>query len=234
MTVRSFEFKGNRYLVSCIESTPSHPTWFTFIDEAEVRDRDWGVGPGDCVFDVGAAFGSYTLTALAAGAAHAFAWAPQGMPGECTEADMLARSLHENGWRNRCGIFTEGVYDKTGWLDAVTQEFTIDAPVPPRPDVLRVRTLDEWFVEEFQPNHWKEQYARYWMKLDVEGAEVEVFKGAKMMIETLKPRILVELHRFKRPNVDAEVTEVLAAYGYRQVSCVPYHSVAHAVYAIEP
>ena len=73
-----------------------------------------------------------------------------------------------------------------------------------------------------------------WMKLDVEGAEVEVLKGAKDLISKFCPKIQVENHVFKRASLYEEVRELLIGGNlgarYEEISTVQYHSVSHSLY----
>ena len=216
-------FRGAPYKIACANTFPQHPSWYSFEDESSVRDRDWGVGPGQYVMDVGAAYGSYTLTALAAGAEFVWAWSPQGPPGETPEADMMEMSLRENGWADRAKVYRSAVYDRRGLLNVDTQEFFEEGSAEPGHSVLRVSTLDGWY-DEVQP-------ARVdWMKLDVECAEVEVLRGAAKIIAERRPKILVENHLFKRATVAGEVRALLEGWRYSHVSTVPYHSVSHSLY----
>lgn len=227
--IKEFSFQGTSYRVACEESRVTHPSWFSHVDESIVRDAKWKIRPGDCVFDVGASYGSYTLTALAAGAARAFAWSPQGYPGERSEASYLHESLELNGWEDRCDIYLSGCYDRAGWLHAGTQEF-YEAEPEPNWEIIRVEPLDQWYEREFRSRFSPGQFPRYWLKLDVEGAEVEVLKTSERLIRELLPSILVELHEFKRPSVEVEVKNLLAALGYDVASPTKYHAVAHALY----
>ena len=54
MSVRELSFRGVPFRISCRETHPQHSSFFTFEDENAVRERDWGVRPGDFVLDVGA------------------------------------------------------------------------------------------------------------------------------------------------------------------------------------
>jgi len=224
--IQERSFRGAPYKIECTELEGyQHPSWFSFDDEADVRDRDWLIRSGDIVLDVGAAYGSYTLTALASGAARVYAWSPQGPPNEPTEAEMLRRSLALNGWTDRCTIYENGVYDKSGFLNASTQDFNA-ADSPPAgndPDVIRVECLDDWWAR----NH---IFRADWMKLDVEGAEVEVLRGARALITELQPTILVENHLFKRASLGDEVRGLLSLYGYNHVCTHPYHAISHSVF----
>lgn len=232
MATRRFLFHDKVYLVVCDEGGVSHPSWFSFEDEHGVRMRDWLIQPGDCVFDVGAAYGSYTLTALAAGAAHVFAWSPQGPPDGRPEHELLDLSLKANGWRERCDIYVAGVYNRKGWLHTVTQEFT-ETPPPPNGDIIEVSPLDEWYASNFLHRFPVNDFRRYWLKLDVEGAEVEVFQSAERLLADLRPAVLLENHNFKRGGVEKEVRDFLTARGYTEISTQPYHAVSHSLYLLD-
>lgn len=250
--VREYGFRGNRFKVACVENYPQHPSWFSHEDESTVRDAKWNIQPGDVVFDIGAAYGSYTLTALSAGAAFVFAWSPQGEPGLPQEADFLEESLRLNGWESRCFTLRGGLYDRTGWLDTVTQDFSESVDLHIHcdvggasstrilggPNVIGVDTFDKQVPEtcrltglfRHQIGPSSAPSGTFWMKLDVEGAEVHVLRGAERLIAELRPNILVENHNFKRATLEAEVREHLLARGYREVSTTPYHAVSHSLY----
>lgn len=224
---KELSFKGRSFKIAYVEPSPWHASWFSFEDESDVRDRDWNVGPGDVVFDVGAAYGSYTLTALALGAAHVFAWSPQGEPGLPAEREFMRESLRLNGWEDRVTIMKDGVYSKTGYLNASTQEFSV-SPLPESNDVIYVESLDFWRSQNCITG--RKKSCKFWMKLDVEGAEVEVLYGASKIIEELRPNLLVENHLFKNNDLGTQVRQFLEGKGYDHVSTHPHHSVSHSVY----
>ncbi len=232
MITKNYGFKGKEYKVQCVEIYSQHPSWFSFEDESCVRDRDWNIKPGDIVLDVGAAYGSYTLTALSQGASKVFAWSPQGEPGIKSEREFLQESLKVNEWGNRCMIFRNGVYDKDGWLNARTQEFHYSNPEISDSDIICVTRIDSWYEEEkkFGSTFIGNTDGKVWMKLDVEGAEVQVLSGAKNFISEIRPKVLVENHLFKDSSIDNRVENILSSHKYRKISDVPYHAVSHAVY----
>lgn len=215
--IKELEFRGNKFKICYYDDTPQEPSWFSFDDESGVRDRDWDIKPGDVVFDIGSAYGSYALTALASGAKEAVCWNPNN-----DENTVLHASANENGWdSDRLFIFDSGLWSSHSFLrDTDLKEF--DGPYP---GAFEVRALDDYLERDFA-----ELPHLDWIKMDVEGAEVEVLKGAEQTIRRFKPRILVELHLFKDGTLSTQVTELLASYGYRKVSEHPYHAVAHAVY----
>jgi FkbM family methyltransferase len=56
--------------------------------------------------------------------------------------------------------------------------------------------------------------------IDAEGAELEILKGARNIISSMKPKIFVETHLFLVPGIDLAVVEYLESFGYA----------SHAVY----
>ena len=200
---------------------PQNPTWFTYEDESEVRERDWLIRPGDVVLDVGAEFGSYTVTALSQGASFVWAWSPQGFRGR-PAVDYLMETLRLNGWEDKCRVLTSGAHNKTGWLNTHYRSFTYEDPGESE-DVIRVEPLDVWFERE-RPSRVD------WLKIDVEGSEVEVLKGAAYLISLMKPTVLVENHTFIRGSLRGEVEAVLAGMGYGHVHTFPHHGVSHSMY----
>jgi FkbM family methyltransferase len=53
------------------------------------------------------------------------------------------------------------------------------------------------------------------LKIDVEGDEVEVLRGAKRILQEDHPTLFIEVH-FIRDNMDKECLEVLKQYGYQE------------------
>ena len=227
---KEYQFKGRYYNIAYIDPSPYHASWFTFEDESSVRDAQWSISFNECVFDVGAAYGSYSLTALAVGASKVYAWSPQGEVGLPAEREFFRESLKLNGWEDKCVIYDSGVYDKAGWLNALTQEFSIAEPTEFNNDIIKVDQLDLWYENVFLKTDKKENHSGFWLKLDVEGAEVEVLKSSSKLIKDLKPRITLENHVFKRATIEQEVRDVLVGYGYREIMTTPYHSVSHSLY----
>lgn len=222
MKSKQLEFEGHPYAIAYLDPSPQHPSWFSFEDESTVRAAIWKIAPGDVVFDVGAAYGSYSLTALAAGAKRVFAWSPmEASPPEC---ELLEESLILNDWQDRCEIMVTGAYDRTGWLNPGTQAFCETDPAD-KTGLIKVQTLDDWRKEHTIP-----AAQRYWLKLDVEGAEVHVLSGARKLIAELRPNITVENHNFKRATLEQEVRDLVLSMGYIEVSTTPYHEVSHSLY----
>jgi len=226
MSIKEFTFRGKSYKIVCLDNIPKHPTWYTFEDEASVREAYWHILPGDVVLDVGAAYGSYTVTALAQGASYVWAWSPQGT-GDESEANILRKTLALNGWSDKCCVIESGVYDRDGWLHTMTQEFFSMDPGICDGYIIPVTIIDSWMTSV--------NLSRVdWMKLDVEGAEVEVLKGSKNLISEFHPKIQVENHVFKRASIYEEIRDSLIGgkFGvkYNEISTIPCGPISHSLY----
>src|SRR6185295_6405338 len=156
-----------------------HPSWWSFFDEVETREDWWKIQPGDVVADVGADFGSYTLPALANGAAKVYAWSPPFKhPTNPIECITLARSAELNGWTDRLQLFASGLWEFAGFLAAFdgpraaqyhsTPNAALGAIAaqPGNCAAFQVGKLDSLNLPRLD-----------WLKVDVEGAEPQVFSG---------------------------------------------------------
>jgi len=200
-----------------------HASLWSFDDEQVVRDRHWHPRTGQTVFDIGAAFGSYALPALRAGA-RVVCFSP---------ADFDTQLLEENLRLNpdlaqRCLVVRDGLYSQDGWFDPDHCKAVAGDHVtrPEGPQWLRVRSLDSFLAE--RPGI----VACDWMKLDVEGAELEVLRGAEQCLRRWHPKILVELHQFHDQAMPTKVTQYLAGLGYSVDGPYPHCAVSHACYEV--
>jgi FkbM family methyltransferase len=212
-------------------------SWWSFLDEQHVRDAWWDIQPGDVVFDVGSAYGSYVLPALACGASYVYAWSPQGHPGDpYQEKDFLLESLALNDWGRQVTIFQHGVYSKVGWVHTESQEFYSIEPKAD-PAIIAVTTIDA-MAEAGNFSEAARSFANhFWMKLDVEGAEVEVLRGAAGVIRRYRPKLLVENLLFKDPWIGDAVRKLVESgdlgVKYCHVGTMPYGSLSHSFYLPE-
>ncbi len=257
---RKFHFRGAPYYAACLNVPESiqHPSWWSHVDEHDVRMRDWYIQHGDIVHDLGAAYGSYALPALARGAALVTAFSPQASPGlGMSEADFLRMSLEMNDFKlyedllpiyekpgqavyiSENGLYREGV----AYLNVDTQETwsSLEEAKNSNVDVssdniLKVGTFDKYCEEHMLRTIMKENpIANHWLKLDVEGAEDMVLLGAQSYIREFHPIIQVENHSFKIPNIVFRVAQALGRItdshdDYRMIHNYPYHSVSHSIW----
>jgi FkbM family methyltransferase len=194
-----------------------------------VRDTWWHINPGDVVIDAGAAYGSYALAALAMGASRVIAWTPE-------EHLELAANIHLNNWQDRADIWNNGLWSETGWL-AIW-------PYAPKPQFFREKpvTMPEGATALFPVICMDDALGAGpgapdrvdWLKMDVEGCEVEVLRGAQALVRRFTPKILVENHLFKDAEIKNKFGELLRQINpvYKEIGTMPYASVSHTLWSI--
>ena len=179
--------------------------------------------PGMTVYDIGANIGFFSLLAArlvgATGRVAAFEADPE-----------IAARLRENVTRNQGAPI--GVEEKAVWSSSSPVFFArANAEVSPdrglghvidndadksAPSTIRVEavSVDDYVSKSEAPN---------FMKCDVEGAEVEVFRGANKLLNERRPFILCEMHGDKNRQTLLEMFENL---GYRCEPCGENHILA--------
>ena len=168
--------------------------------------------PSMIFWDVGAHFGIFTLAAARFGGPRAtvIAFEPSDVA-----AGMLAANVRLADVQARVRIRREAVGADDGWAELLTTgaggEHMVVAADAARPDALRMpqRTLDGLLMEgTVAPTH---------LKIDVEGSEDAVLRGARGLLTTHQPILFLELHaemlRRSGRNPD-QVLEWLSAVGY--------------------
>jgi FkbM family methyltransferase len=175
--------------------------------------------PGMIFYDVGANIGFFSLLAARL----------VGKEGRVVafEADPeVAGRLREHVARNAFGWIA--VEEKAVWSEPRTVYFarTDPATSPDRglghvvaagsDDTIRVsaESLDDYI---------KTQRAPDFLKCDVEGAEVEVFRGAQRLLKEKRPGIICEMHSDENQRV---VVEEFSRYGYSCKPCGTNHILA--------
>ena len=189
MNFRGHEFKT---VPGTVHPQYSHDT-FT-IEEHDFRERYWNPQPGDVVVDAGASYGSYTLTALACGAD---VWAFEPEP---TVMVDLERNVRENGWQNRCDLHTCGLWDKDAVVDM--RSYAQHWPEDTITDPFDMKRLDDVFTGDRLD----------WLKIDTEGAEERVVRGALDTIRKHKPKMIVECHVFLEADMVQKIRALLPEY----------------------
>jgi FkbM family methyltransferase len=211
---------------------------WTFEDEEDLRRRFLypilakQIDKNKLFVDVGGACGSYSLPALAFGW-KVLAFCPQA-EWECFQANLDLNHFNDNA----VDIVKGGLYDKEGYLHTESLQF-ISAQLPysileqraPRIEdkEIPVFTMD-WFIRYYTFPHNGIDY----IKIDVEGAEVQVLKGMKHTIEVYKPKnILVENHEFKSKGISQKVIDVMSEHPYTYEQPVQYHSISHTMFTLK-
>lgn len=241
--VRSKEFRGRSFKFAEVRGTPAdHASWFSFDDEQELRDAFWNPKQGDTVLDIGAAFGSYALPALALGA-RVICFSPAEFDTELLEKNVSLNTDFEH----RCMVVRDGLYSRDGLFDPdhcvfVGKDSTTGDDAGelygmignradggagyPKRQLLPVRSLDSFLLE--RPGIGRVD----WMKIDVEGAELEVLHGAVQCLQMYRPKILVENHEFQVKGIENQVRDFLVGLGLGYVCDGPHQhcAVSHSFF----
>jgi FkbM family methyltransferase len=179
--------------------------------------------PGMTVFDIGSNIGFFSLLAArlvgATGRVTAFEADPE-----------IAQRLCENVIRNQGAPIV--IEEKAVWSSSSPVSFArADVEVSPdrglghvinnsaegsAPGTIRVEavSVDEYVRKSGPPD---------FIKCDVEGAEVEVFRGAEKLLNERPPLILCELHGEENRQT---LLKVFANLGYRSEPCGKNHILA--------
>jgi FkbM family methyltransferase len=198
-------FRGKEFKIIRGATHPDY-SYATFDEEEkDFREQYWDIHSGDIVFDVGASYGSYTLTACAYGAT-VYAFEP-----EKTVFDDLVSKVGINGWQKQCFPMNIGLWDSKNCIDmksyaphwpafAISTDYKMDT-LDHIAQMLELTKLD-------------------WIKIDVEGAEERVISGGLATIEKFKPSLMVECHSFLDKDMCDKVKTLLSSvhnYSFNEV-----------------
>ena len=163
--------------------------------------------PGMVFYDLGANIGLFTLLAarLVGADGKVFSFEPDG-----ETASRLCRNVTRNGFTN-VTIVEAGVWSSSGKM-----RFAVADPSSPDRGVgkfvtgekgesaipTRCLALDDFIKDSPPPDA---------IKCDVEGAEVEVLRGAEQLLRTRHPWIICEMHS---EASDRDTRELLRRHGY--------------------
>jgi FkbM family methyltransferase len=186
--------KGDRWLLATRSNF-----FFGSYEPAQTKLFSELVRPGDVVYDVGAHFGYYTLLAskLVGPAGRVLAFEPS--PGNLA---YLYRHITLNN-RSNVEVLELAVSDHEGTARFETRAGSGVGHLS-EGGLLEVKLtrLDSLLQNYPPPNV---------MKIDVEGAEVELLRGATDLLGGAKPNILLSLHG---ENLKRACVGILTGYGY--------------------
>lgn len=211
-------FKERSYKFACDDKVDS--SYLCFKYESLLRNKWWDIKEGDVVLDAGAAFGSYSLPALSAGASRVVAWVPEG------HEIFLKASAIANDWQKKIAVCPWGLWSKPGYVvspDGNDRPFYLTHF--DRPESFRVSTIDDE-VEELGLERVD------WLKIDTEGCEVEILLGTQQTISKFKPTILIEHHLFKDPEIKTKFDQNLYTIvsSYKEVATETYEKITYSLY----
>jgi len=186
-----------------IAGSGPHSCWLGFNEHRQRRVFSREVRPGAVVWDVGANVGSYTILAsvLVGPHGHVEAFEPVG-----ENVQYLRRHVALNHLVN-VTVHETAVYGRSGRVRFASSEDRVLGRIDELAGVLEVeaRTVDGLVEEGIAP-------PPDVMKIDVEGGEVAVLKGALGVLDERGPVIFLSTHG---EGLKAECVELLARIGYR-------------------
>lgn len=166
--------------------------------------------PSKTVYDVGGGIGFYSLAAARLGA-RVFTFEPDPKNFDCIERHARANNLD-----GRFNLMRLAAFSRTGallmessarrhghghahakeiWDSGLRESFEV-----------RCTTLDDFAREHPTPDL---------IKIDVEGCEAEVVKGAEWLMREVRPTILCEVHN---DELAADVEDLVRSRGYQATS----------------
>ncbi|MBD1862623.1 MULTISPECIES: FkbM family methyltransferase [Trichocoleus] len=164
------------------------------------------LAPGHILIDVGANFGLHTLYAAKAVGPQGCVFAFEPVP---TNLNLLRRNVAINHVQQQVKIIPKAVSNSTDlFLDffvppetvAVTASLSAESTQSQtKIQVANVRLDDFWPPLNLPVNL---------IKIDVEGAELEVLRGAEQLLRQWHPPLLIEVHGFALPSFGASVVEL--------------------------
>lgn len=198
---------------------------FTPNREETIIEEFFKPKAGDVIIDVGAHIGRYTILGAKATGITGKVVAIEASP---SNYYLLNRNVNLNGLKNvstvNCAAFS--------WDNAIIKLYEPDVNasiyntmMSARADVHHAKyvevigeTLDTIVCKQGLPVS-----GINWIKIDVEGAELEVLKGARgILSNSTSIALLVEVHDIKDPAHFGNIVNFLATFGFRLTQEIAY------------
>lgn len=167
-----------------------------YFGEIYSKYDDFIPSPDDVVLDAGAQFGDYALLCAGGfGVSEVIAFEPVKRNFEILESNIAL-----NGFSNvKAHHLALGETEST--MEIFHENDMANKYGYGTPEMAHVRTVDSLPIKRVT-----------FMKIDVEGFEMELLRGALETIRKNRPRIIIETHS---RELDSEVKEFLANFGYK-------------------
>jgi len=185
-----------------IAGSGPHSCWLGFNEFTKRRLLAKEVYAGSVVYDIGANVGSYTILAsvLTSSSGQVVAFEPMK-----DNLDYLRKHIQLNKLEN-VHILDTAVSDKSGEMRFKSHPDHLQGRLDPTGDhIVRITTLDEYINSPGArpPN---------FLKIDVEGGEAAVLRGAMNVLSNYKPVIFLSTHG---QEVQRECERLLSNAGYK-------------------
>jgi FkbM family methyltransferase len=171
------------------------------------------VKPGMRVLDVGANFGYYSLlmSELVGHRGRCFAFEPN-----VAIAELLQQSLSVNGFQRRSQVF------ELALTDAARGPMQFFIPHAEPKNARLQAEVPEWLLTQGRcvevPTGSLDELSGElgsvdFIKIDAEGAELDILKGARRLLESQRPDLVVEVNCGRGYDVTPTLTELTDLYG---------------------
>lgn len=169
--------------------------------EEEIRKRFWRIREGEVAMDIGCHTGVYTLDALARGADFVWAFDPN-----LELCRSLRQNIHVNKWGDRCSVNCLAL-----WSRSKDMRYSIRKAMLEEEDDGDSREVKTISLDEFIKNLSIQPSRLNWIKIDTEGAEVQILAGAVLTLLKYKPNLLIEVHNVvqNKPTENLEAIQGL-------------------------
>jgi FkbM family methyltransferase len=193
--------RGRSYSVDLDE--PIERDMYTLY-ETDIRQNYWDIQPGDVVIDVGAGWGEYGLTALVLGASKVYFIEP--VKERCKR---IAHQLEVNHIdKERFKIINKAlVLDAIAKEDGIPWSSETSSSYYGKMDGRIKNVIHELNVDEFGDR------GVDWIKIDIDGAELDAIFALQYIIHRFKPNILLEIHPFINRNIKERCMSILRRTG---------------------
>lgn len=182
---------------------------YEFEDELDIKAAYWSdFAPGETVIDIGASWGGYTLPALACGV-KVIAIEPSDRGFE-----VLIDAVAKNGWAYRCLALKDVLFDggpTPSWFtERICRDFFIRTQSTMTLDAIVADAIAAGFCERIDR-----------IKMDVEGMEVGILRGAADTLQRFRPLLVIEDHTNQDypelRTVDRDCIAILRMAGYERI-----------------
>lgn len=172
--------RGKKWIIG----SSNHGCWLGSYELEKQRLMAQMVKPGTVVFDIGANVGFYTLLASSLVGEGGRVYAFEPLAGNI---DYLERHLKMNAAHN-VTLFQAAVSDREGIASFQQGDSNSMGRLDEKGTIaVEIVSLDELFFKGVLP-------LPDYMKIDVEGAELSVLKGARHILEKRSPTIFLATH----------------------------------------
>lgn len=211
LTVNQIHINDKLSYFICFDPEKDDDLQYFTTAESHERANIFKINPGDIVIDIGAERGIWALQACAAGAEKVFAFEP-----DKDNFYKLCRNIYVANQFQNCIPVNIGIMDdnfmamkyfklgKTAGSFKIAYKEHLDetAEIP----ALKLDTfLKPYFLAHID-----------FIKIDVDGAEMEVLKGAKDTLTGFNPVVYIEIHINFIPELEEKVRDIMTSYGYEE------------------